>query len=374
MRTALLWWAVTRPTVLLIGFVSLLLLGHAQVDAFQPGGPARHPWADLPARWDALFYREIATHGYSWNGSNEVGQTVAFFPAFPLAMRGAAAVSRLPMLWAGTVVSLAAFLLALVYLHRLTRELTDETTAWGTVGLLAAYPSAVFFSAPYTESLFLLACTGAFWHARRREHAAAGAWGLLAGLCRVPGFLLAAPLAWIAWRHAGPAAIAPRGRALAALAAAAPVLGIVLYSAYLGKLTGHPLLWIENQSGWGRPYYQELMRGAVVDPTPGGPRDYSGILLDSWNYAAVALVAGTLPFALRWLGFEYGLFLVLMIVPGLLGHGFTSLGRFTAVVFPSFIVLARALRTRPRIGAVAAVFFLGQAFGAAMFFSWRHWF
>lgn len=372
MRTALLWWAATRPTVLLIGFVSVLLLGYGQVDAFQTGVPAGHPWTDLPARWDALFYRQIATRGYEWNGSNDVGQTVAFFPAFPMAMRGAAAVSRLPVLWAGTLVSLAAFLLALVYLHRLARELADETTAWGAVALLAAYPSAVFFSAPYTESLFLLACLGAFWHARRSEYAAAGAWGLLAGLCRVPGFLLAAPLAWIAWR--GPAASGPRRRALAALAVAAPALGIVLYSAYLGKLTGHPLLWLENQSGWGRPYYQELMRGAVVDYSPDRPRDYSSVVLDDWNYAAVALIAGTLPFALRWLGFEYGLFIVAMIVPGLLGHGFTSLGRFTAVVFPSFIVLARALRTRPRIGVVAAVFFLGQAFGAAMFFSWRHWF
>ena len=70
-------------------------------------------------------------------------------------------------LWAGVVISLAAFLWALVYLVRLGRELVGAERAADAALLLAAYPFALFFSAPYTESLFLLAAVGAFFHFRR---------------------------------------------------------------------------------------------------------------------------------------------------------------------------------------------------------------
>ena len=43
--------------------------------------------------------------------------------------------------------------------------------------MLAAYPFALFFGALYTESLFLLAAVGAFYHFRRREFGAGGGVG-----------------------------------------------------------------------------------------------------------------------------------------------------------------------------------------------------
>ena len=84
---------------------------------------------------------------------------------------------------AGAVVSTACFGVALVVLHRLTElELGPEAARWA-IWALALFPMSFFFSAVYTESLFLAASVGAIYAARR------GSWAL-AGLAA--GFLAAA--------------------------------------------------------------------------------------------------------------------------------------------------------------------------------------
>jgi Gpi18-like mannosyltransferase len=105
------------------------------------------------------------------------------------------------VLWASMLVAFVAFLAGLYYLVRLGEMLVGREAAADAALLLAAYPFAVFYSAPYTEALFLLSAAGACFHFLRREWWAASAWGLLAGLTRPNGFLLAAPLAILAWQQ-----------------------------------------------------------------------------------------------------------------------------------------------------------------------------
>ena len=85
-------------------------------------------------------------------------------------------------LWTGVIVSLVAFFMALGYFLRLARiELRDEGAALAAVTMLAAYPFAVFFSAAYTEALFLLTTVAAVYHFRRQQWWQAAAWGFVAG-------------------------------------------------------------------------------------------------------------------------------------------------------------------------------------------------
>ena len=164
---------------------------------------------NLPLRWDAGWYLDIAV-GYRWSPAAEGQQNVAFFPAYPALMSlGAALVNagnepeglgvRLSYeryyVWhlaAGLVVALAAFLWGLAYVYRLAREDLDDRSATSAVLLLCAFPFAVFYGAPYSESLFLLATVAAFFHARRGEWGVACVWGALAGLTRPNGFVLCA--------------------------------------------------------------------------------------------------------------------------------------------------------------------------------------
>ncbi|HEY6212227.1 MAG TPA: mannosyltransferase family protein [Vicinamibacterales bacterium] len=373
-RTAAFWWIVTRPTVLAAGYVAVAVFGFPPPNRVTSQRVYDSVLLNLPARWDALWYFDIAARGYRWDGSFEHPNNVVFFPGYPIAVRAFSATTRLPVLWSGLIVALAAFFFALVYLHRLARELLDDDAAEGSVALIATYPAAVFFGVPYSESLFLLACVAAFYHFRRRQFIVAAAWGLLAGSTRVPGFLAAVPLAWMAWRDRSHVTdMRTRGRVL--IAVAAPVFGLALYSAQLYRLTGHPSLWLENQAGWGQPLYAQIFVGREAEdtstaiPTTDPTAD---AIVNTANLASALVTIGAVPLAIRWLGVEYGLFIGACLGPALLGHPFLSMLRFTSVIFPFFIVLARLLGGAGRVRLVASIFFVGQICGAGLFFTWRH--
>ena len=135
--------------------------------------------------------------------------------------------------------------------------------------LLAAYPFAIFFSAAYTESLFLLAALGAWHHLRRGQSMTAAGWGLLAGLARPNGCFLSIPLGLIALgvRDAGPLdSGVQHGRAdtFRRLAVAAmPGVGMLLFTAYLHHVTGVWFAWSRMHEAWGRVFGADVAIGFV---------------------------------------------------------------------------------------------------------------
>src|SRR5262249_20931745 len=96
---------------------------------------------------------------------------------------------------AGVLISHVAFLIALIFLYLLARDEFDHPTAARTVLYLAAAPAAVFFSAVYTESLFLLLVVITFYCARHRQWVAAALAGGIAAATRNTGVVLAAVVA-----------------------------------------------------------------------------------------------------------------------------------------------------------------------------------
>ena len=83
-------------------------------------------------------------------------------------------------MWTGVGISLVSFFLALDVFPapRARSLLKDEQQAVTAVTLLAVYPFAVFFSAAYTEGLFLLTMLGAVYHFHQNQCCA-----LLLGFC-----------------------------------------------------------------------------------------------------------------------------------------------------------------------------------------------
>jgi hypothetical protein len=157
------------------------------------------------ARWDAAWYLLIAHAGYAPAlGSATVARS-AFFPLYPLAIRALSLLVWPPAL-AGAMVSLIAFAVALYLLHRLTslevrrlrsmgRQIGEpRTVARLAVALTALSPMAFFFSAVYSESLYLALSIAVFWYARRGAWTRAGLLGALAGATRPTGVLLVLPV------------------------------------------------------------------------------------------------------------------------------------------------------------------------------------
>lgn len=108
------------------------------------------------ARWDAVWYLTIAEHGYGRDAARP-----AFFPLYPLLARGAGAALGSALL-GGILVSLLAFGVALYLLRRLTALELGPEAARVAVWLTAAFPGALFFSAVYSEALFLAGARAPF--------------------------------------------------------------------------------------------------------------------------------------------------------------------------------------------------------------------
>src|SRR5579884_2321365 len=202
-RNALLVWlragspesgkmfVLTRALFVLLTYFGVILHGN-----FQSAHPSLiHSLLPAWNQWDTKWYVEIAQRGYGWTKSAGTGPA-AFFPLYPLLIKVTVLVTHRSYLVASLLVSNAAFFLALLYLWKLTRWETDSPTANRTILYIAVFPTALFFFAGYTESLFLLLTVATFYHLRRGDWITAGTFGSLASATRVGGVLLVLPFAY----------------------------------------------------------------------------------------------------------------------------------------------------------------------------------
>src|SRR4051794_29068413 len=244
----LLVWASGAAAAALFGL-------SARVQLFDPGavtrpfGPAGNALVAPLARWDSVWYLAIANDGYP---PGDPGRA-AFFPLYPLLVRAARAFVGSPIV-AGVAVSLACFAVALVLLHRLTALELGPAAADETVWALALFPAAVFFSAVYSEALYLMLSVGCLYAARTGRWAWAGTLGALGAATRSAGVLLVVPLA-IMWLARGDLARARRRRHArdAAWIALVPA-GLAAFCAALALGGGDALAPFHAQDVWFRHF------------------------------------------------------------------------------------------------------------------------
>jgi hypothetical protein len=386
----------TRAAVLLVAVFAALSFGPAT------GGLARENAAafDVPelthsladpllaplARWDAVWYLRIANSGYA--GSDV---RAAFFPLYPVLVRGLATpfgASPAALLVASYLIALAALLGALTLLYRLVSLELGRPLAQPTLLLLSVFPAAVYFGAPYSESLFLLLAVGGFYAARTDRWAVAAFCAAGAGATRSAGVLLALPLAILWW-----SSHRRRARDLAWLLAI-PV-GMAAYALHLGLAEEDAWRFLDVQDAWSREFAFPLSGawdGAVaafdgLRQLLSGQREvvyFAEAAGDPYRIAAINLMLfASLGFAVvacvgvfRRLPAAYGAWvaasLVLPLTFPVRPQPLMSLPRFVAVLFPIFMWLALWAEERRATDRVAVVSALGLALFTAQFASW-HW-
>lgn len=156
-------------------------------------------------RFDSLWYLSIAEGGYpaggpgfsaeGFSGQGTIPGAAAFFPGYPLVVGVLGRILFGHYFLAASLVSLAATVIALAGLYRLVEfETGDAILARRTVAVTAAFPTAFFLIAPYTESLFLASSVWALLWMRQRRWGHAAVAGAAAGLTRNVGVLLALPM------------------------------------------------------------------------------------------------------------------------------------------------------------------------------------
>ena len=129
--------------------------------------PGVLPVLDAFSHWDGLRYVDIALSGYGTADPT----TVAFFPLYPLLMRAGAMLTGSVTLqsleiW-GIVISNLCLLIAAGLLVALCRMEFGKAVASRAAWYLLIFPTSLFLSAIYAESLFLALSLGSVLAARR---------------------------------------------------------------------------------------------------------------------------------------------------------------------------------------------------------------
>ncbi len=335
-----------------------------------PAAPLGHGWHAAFTgleRQDALWFLRIATTGYrSADGS------AAFFPLYPLVVRIVSGTLGGRPLLAATLVSNGSFLGALVVLYDLTVREFGEAVARRTLVYLAIFPTAFFFLAPYSESLFLLLSLLAFRQARRDRWVTAALAGALAALTRSIGIVIAPALIVMAFERSRSDGTSPWGRAAAGVAV---LVGPLAYLGWWGLAHGEALEPLHAQANWQRvgafPIVTlwratAMAMGFLGHPDPG----YWIIDVLVTGAVVVAVVAGWRRVALPYLVYAGGSLLLPLCYP-FPPRPLLSMPRFVAVVFPAFWVIADATERRkiPHT-AVVATFAAGLGVLATLFMNW----
>jgi hypothetical protein len=338
------------------------------------------------ARWDAVWYLRIADSAYPGSDAR-----AAFFPLYPLLVRTLSTPlggSPAALLVAAYAVAMAAFVVALALLYRLVSLELGRPLARPTLLLLSVFPAAVFFGAPYAESLFLLLAVAAFLAARTDHWAWAAAAAAGAAATRSAGVLLLLPLAMLWW--------ASRGRRArdAAWLALVP-LGLAAYALFLGLTEGDALRFLDVQDAWSRELTVPL--GGAWDgliaawdglrQLTSGQKDvvyFEVAAGDPYRIAAINMMLfGTLVFAvtacvgaLRRLPAAYGAWVAVSLLLPLTfpvkPQPLMSLPRFVAVLFPIFMWLALWCEERRVTERAVAISAVGLGLFTAQYASW-HW-
>jgi Gpi18-like mannosyltransferase len=292
------------------------------------------------ANFDGVHYLTIAEKGY-------VGTALiqAFFPLFPLLVRAVNTLIGNFIITGLFLNTLFSFLL-LISFRKLLEIDYDKQTAWlGTLALFL-FPTAFYFQAFYTESLFLWLVISSFYFARKRKWWLASLFIGLASATRIVGILLVPAILielfsqyesktfrlW--WKHS--------------LAILLGGIGFLSYALYLWKEFGHPLFFMQVQSefGSGRQetvvlFPQVVWRYIKILKTY---RPF-GLMYVTFVQEFVVAILGLLALMRSWFTVRksYVVFSTLaFLVPTITGN-FSSMPRYVLTSFALFVLVGQIL-------------------------------
>lgn len=306
-------------------------------DSFLPAHPALDGWA----RWDAAHYIAVARFGYGAAENPSPHGGLGFFPLYPLLMRGLVGTLRVAptpgaLALSGIAISAGCFFAAIPLLFRLARETAGDEAAMNAVVLLCLAPFGFYFTAAYSESLFLLLSLASLVLARSgRWRAAACVAGLASG-SRLVALALTPALLLLAHRRGA------AKRTLVEIAVLGPS-GLLLFFAYCWRRFDDPLAYFHAQATWGGwsehvRFYAELFARHPKEALSGDPRHLVIVL----NVALALLFIAALPAVWRRLDPATALFTTLLIV---VQGSFTwvSLGRYLLPAVGVYLVAGQWL-------------------------------
>lgn len=339
-RNLPVWQSIVASKILLATAVLLGLCSEFDIQQFSFAFARWPPTGDRTfgsrlAAWDSAHYLVLATKGY------EPGSpSCAFYPLWPAAIRAASWIFINPLI-AAMILGNAMSVLSFWMFYKLVERDFGNRVAGDSLVLLLAFPGAVFFSFPYTESLYFIMVMVFFWGLARERYFWVCITSFLMPLTKAIGVFAVVPLAW----H-----LHDRKRGLGYwLLVLAPLLGYASYFALMYAWTGNALDGFEAQKAY--PYSPSVLNilnvGGFVRTFLhiGSVDGMTDSALDRLFFIFLALL-------LPWIYRRNRAWFLYSLAAGLIPAGtswFMSYRRYIMVCFPVFIVLAQLLaKTKQR--------------------------
>lgn len=298
MLQLIFYLALFRVLLFVLTYVLSLINGEYSGGLFDSLGI----WNQLGT--DSQHYLNIAQNGYVSTGDDRL--LIVFFPLYPYLVRLFHYVFE-NYLVSGLIVSNLCWVFAAYLLYELALLDTDKKGALRALKYLCILPASFLFSAPLSDSLFLLLSVACVYAVRKNLYPVAGLIGFLAAFTRMPGILLVAPACFElvgsiirerpTQRKDRKWNLRMAGNALSLLFIPA---GLLLYLYVNYRVTGSATMFLTYQR---EHWHQQLgwffgTMGTIVNSATGSFADNTRMLLGLWLpnilylFAALGIVIG----------------------------------------------------------------------------------
>jgi Gpi18-like mannosyltransferase len=303
---------------------------------------------DMHNRWDSYWYLDIVENGYYVRTDNTLSN-VAFFPLYPMLIWLLGTLLLGHFVLAGWILSMGFLLLAARYFYKLVEEFHPAIDPRLPILFMLAFPTAFFFTVVYTESLFLFLTLACFYHTFRKQFLLAGLFAFFGALAHSNGIFLAIPILWELWRIYGWKVVFTK-KILPVFFPAIATIGFFAYSA----LKFHDLfLFFKLESAWGRSFSLNKSHFLLFS--------HPSIVNLAIDCAFTVIIIGAIVLVYRRLSPLYAIYMSATVLAALTSGTLMSIGRYSLVLFPLFILLASVKNESFRIGWLfASTLFLAQ--------------
>lgn len=320
-------------------------------------------------KFDSGFYFQIADSGYPRINMSEssAATRISFFPLYPILLRG----MRLLHISSNNIVnalilSNLLLVLALYYIYRICEDRGFEKNEITLViALILCYPYSIFYSIPYTESLFLFLSAATIYYATKKDFLKAAIFAGLSSISRFPGVVNIAYLFFTLISEQD-FKLKDKGQIKRVLFnMIISIIPLTIYFSYMKYLTGDFLAPLHDVGNWGRKlsipfksYFYYILH----------PYFFSS---GGWNNGVLSFAIATLIILLfiyyairnykklnikQWILFIYG-FLIIVVPFSNFGSDLVSIPRYLMVSVPMYLYIVELYREKHYIFSGYLYFF-----------------
>lgn len=309
-------------------------------------------------KFDSGFYFQIADNGYpKVNMSQSSSATsISFFPLYPLLIR---AMKLLHISSSNLINSLilsnVLLVFALYYIYRICEERGfHKKEIYFVLALILCYPYSIFYSVPYTESLFLFLSAATIYYSIKGDYLKASIFAGFSAITRFPGFLNVAYVFFMLLSEEAFKTDTLKHIKKVIAYMIVSVIPITIYFSYMKYSTGDFLAPLHDVGNWGRTL--SIPFKSYIDYILNPYFLYSG----GWNNGLISFVIATaillifICYAIanykkvtlkELVLFIYG-FLIITIPFSNTGSGLVSIPRYLMVSIPLYLYIVELYRKR----------------------------